>query len=87
MQRGEARRSFRPKVVESVRVQNELDRARIVDAEFIDLLGMLTDAEGRVQLLTPDGKLISEDGGHLTPPGAQHVGRILFEHPALRDLR
>jgi hypothetical protein len=48
---------------------------------------MLTDAEGRVQLLTPDGKLISEDGGHLTPPGAQHVGRILFEHPALRDLR
>jgi hypothetical protein len=73
--------------VESVRVQNELDRARIVDAEFIDLLGMLIDEDGRVPLLTPDGKLISEDGMHLTAPGARYVGGLLFEHPALRDLR
>ncbi len=86
-ERGASRRNFRPKVVESVRVQNELDRARIVDAEFIDLLGMLIDEDGRVPLLTPDGKLISEDGMHLTAPGARYVGGLLFEHPALRDLR
>jgi peptidoglycan/LPS O-acetylase OafA/YrhL len=91
-QRGEGRRNFRPKVVESIRVQNELDRARIVDAEFIDLefidlLGMLVDSDGRVPLLTPDGKLISEDGTHLTAPGARYIGGLLFEHPALRDLK
>ncbi len=87
MQRGEARRNFRPKVVESIRIQNELDRARIVDEEFVDVLEMLMDADGRIQLLTPEGKLISEDGSHLAPPGARHIGRMLFEHPALRDLK
>jgi len=86
-QRGEARRNFRSKAVESIRAQNELDRARVVDAEFIDLLGMLIDDDGRVPLLTPDGKVTSEDGTHLTAPGARYVGKLLFEHPALRDLR
>jgi peptidoglycan/LPS O-acetylase OafA/YrhL len=85
--RGEERRDFRPRVVDSIRRQNEFDRASIVDAEFVDLLEMLTDSEGRIKLLTPGGKLISEDGGHLTPPGAKYIGRILFEHPALRDLK
>jgi hypothetical protein len=87
VQGGEARRNFRPQVYAGARRQNEADRARIVDAEYVDLLSMLMDADGRVPLVSPEGRLISEDGGHLTRAGARFVGRLLFEHPALRDLK
>lgn len=84
---GEARRNFRPQVYAGARRQNEADRARIVDAEYVDLLSMLMDADGRVPLVSPEGQLISEDGGHLTRAGARFVGKLLFEHPTLRDLK
>ncbi|MEY2716820.1 MAG: hypothetical protein RIT24_3163 [Planctomycetota bacterium] len=87
LRRGDERRNFRPQVFPGARRQNDFDRGRIVDAEYVDLLGMLMDAEGRVPLLTPEGRLISEDGGHLTKAGARYIGELLFEHPALRDLK
>lgn len=84
---GKQRSEFRPVVIEEVRRQNDLDRARIVDAEFVDQLAMLMDQSGHVELLTPEGKLVSEDSTHLTPSGARHLGQMLFEHPSLRGLR
>ena len=84
---GDERRNFRPRVYAGARRQNEIDRAHVVDAEYIDLLGMLMDADGRVPLVSPEGRLISEDGGHLTKAGARYVGKLLFEHPSLRDLK
>jgi peptidoglycan/LPS O-acetylase OafA/YrhL len=85
--RGDERRNFRPQVVQAVRRQNDLDRQRVVDAEFVDLIGMVMDEQGRVPLVSPDGRLISEDGGHLTKAGARYIGKLLFEHPVLRDLK
>lgn len=87
VKRGEERRNFRPQVMASVRMQNDLDRQRVTDAEFVDLLATVMDEEGRVPLVTPEGRLISEDGEHLTRAGALHIGRLLFEHPVLRDLK
>ena len=37
-------------------------------------------------LFTPEGKLISHDGAHLTKYGAHYVGNILFENEPLKKL-
>jgi peptidoglycan/LPS O-acetylase OafA/YrhL len=38
---------------------------------FLDLMGMVTDDEGLVQVFTPEHRFISADGKHLTQAGAQ----------------
>jgi hypothetical protein len=38
-------------------------------------------------LFTPEGKLISHDGAHLTKYGAHYVGNILFKNKPLNKLK
>jgi hypothetical protein len=53
---------------------------------YVDTLALLMDANGRVPLFTPDGKLISWDRQHFTRPGAAYMGEILFRDPAFAAL-
>ena len=76
-------RAFRTPVLEEVARSNNDTRRALGDEQFVDLIGLLADEEGRVPLLTPMGELISEDGGHLTRAGARFVGQRLFEHPLM----
>ena len=85
--RGDARRSFRARVMPEDWETNERDRRLIPPGEFVDILTTLADDAGTVPLLSPEGLLLSEDGEHLTRAGAVHLGRLMFAQPALRDLK
>ncbi|MCW3848193.1 acyltransferase [Sphingomonas sp. LB-2] len=65
---------------------NEAARRALPSTLYVDVIGMLADAQGRVPVFTPDRKFISQDREHLTRPGAIYVGGILFRHPALAAL-
>ncbi|MDR3159211.1 MAG: acyltransferase [Zoogloeaceae bacterium] len=65
----------------NARMKQNLDAAGI---EFIDLHAIVCgEASGTCPVFTPEGKLISHDGGHLTQAGAAYLGRLLKEHSAL----
>ncbi|MEO6247564.1 MAG: acyltransferase family protein [Sphingomicrobium sp.] len=63
--------------------------ARRVDwgADYADIYGRIADAQGRVPVLTPEGKIISTDGRHLTQAGARWLGPILLADRAFDPLR
>ena len=84
--RGDARRSFRARVMPDAWDTNERDRLLLPADEFVDLISMLADRNRTVPLLSPEGLLLSEDGEHLTRAGARYLGQLMFAHPALRDL-
>jgi hypothetical protein len=70
-----------PVTLEHLRVnalmKQNLDAAGV---EFIDLHALACgEASETCPLFTPEGKLISHDGGHLTQSGAAHLGRLLQE--------
>lgn len=53
---------------------------------FVDIQGLLCKSEDNCPLFTPQIRLISFDGGHLTKDGARHVGQILLQHQPLNQL-
>jgi peptidoglycan/LPS O-acetylase OafA/YrhL len=79
--------SYRVRVLDNVLQEHEAVAQAISSEYFVDLLGLLADADGRVPVFTPDHKLISQDTMHLTKAGAKFVGQILFEHPLLTRLK
>lgn len=81
------RRQFRARVLQDIWAYNGIMARVLPEAHFVNQLALLADADRRVALFTEDGKLISQDRNHLTRHGARHVGKILFEHPLLRELR
>ncbi|MBI1304441.1 MAG: acyltransferase family protein [Phycisphaera sp.] len=83
----EAALSYRARVLPEVLDANRVARELVPEDCFVDLLAILADEEGRVPLLDGSGKLLSEDGGHLTLAGARFVGERLFAHPLLAPLR
>jgi peptidoglycan/LPS O-acetylase OafA/YrhL len=80
-------RQFRAAVLKEVVDANAVARSSVPDGSFVDVLELTMDSDGRVPLLTPDGELISEDGGHLTRAGARFIGKRVFEHPLLAPYR
>ena len=54
------------------------------DADYVDIIARLVDANGKVPVFTPDCLFISQDTRHLTPAGAGYVSQ-LFE-PDIRLL-
>ncbi len=68
-----------------LRVNDIMQRTLSADV-FVDVHALLCDRLATCPLFTPEGKLISFDGAHLTPDGAGYVGRLLFHRSALRDL-
>ena len=76
---------FRPLVEQQSWDWNQRD-LRTFSPDYVDLLALLCDHDGRVSLFTQDGKLISEDGRHLTPPGARFVGQLIFSQPSWKQM-
>jgi peptidoglycan/LPS O-acetylase OafA/YrhL len=82
-----ARYGYRARVMPEYLAMNAEARAVLPATMYVDLIEMLTDQNGRVAVFTPERKLISQDRKHLTRYGAEFVGRVIFEHPLLRDLK
>jgi len=53
---------------------------------FVNIQALICKSENDCPLFTPQIKLISFDGGHLTQQGARYVGRILLQNPPLNQL-
>jgi peptidoglycan/LPS O-acetylase OafA/YrhL len=51
--------------------------SEIAGVTYVDVLGALCDPNGRCPQVTESGRLISQDGGHLTPAGAQLLSNRL----------
>lgn len=64
---------------------NRLLRDTLGDEVFVDPQRLLC-GDGMCRLFTDELKLISYDGGHLTPDGARYVGKLLFEGSVLGKL-
>ena len=62
---------------------NQIMRTVLPPEVFVDTYGILCEESKECPLFTPEGKLISYDGSHLTKDGAAFVGKILFKAPAL----
>jgi hypothetical protein len=75
--------TWRVKPTDDALAANEAAKQALPAASYVDVLGMLGDAQGRVPVFTPDEKFISQDREHLTRAGARYLGPILFRHPAL----
>ncbi len=82
----ERRYAYRAMPIAYDREGNAIGRAALPPDLYVDILAMLSDAEGRVPVFTPDRKLISQDNRHVTRAGARYVGSIIFQHPVLRAL-
>lgn len=65
---------------------NQRMQQMLGDKVFVDQQRLICGAGDSCRLFTDELKLISYDGGHLTPAGAQYAGEKIFSHPALSDL-
>jgi peptidoglycan/LPS O-acetylase OafA/YrhL len=53
---------------------------------FVDVSDLICGASGRgCRVFTPDGRLLSYDGGHLTVEGARELGSSLVDVPAIKN--
>jgi len=67
---------------------NERMRSKLPEHSFVDQYAMICGKEKTdCPVFTPQGNLISFDGGHLTKAGAVHVGKLIFNTPALKRVR
>lgn len=73
--------------IDALVLQANRDAATHLSGHYVDLLGLLMDAQGRVPLFTPGRRIISQDTRHLTRSGAAYVGGLLFAQPLLRGLK
>lgn len=53
---------------------------------FVNIHKMVCGTDGSCPLFTPDEKMISFDGPHLTEDGARYIGGIIFNNPPLNIL-
>lgn len=65
---------------------NQTMRTSLSKAVFVDIQALICQSEDTCPLFTPEAKLISFDGGHLTEWGAAYVGRILLRSWPLDQL-
>lgn len=61
--------------------ENRALEAALPRGSFINMMAAISDEQGKVPLFTPDRRLISQDGLHLTPAGARWLGGIIFALP------
>ncbi|MGV6810360.1 MAG: SGNH hydrolase domain-containing protein [bacterium] len=65
---------------------NQTMRESIAKNRFVDIQTLICKSEKDCPLFTPEARLISFDGGHLTQQGAAYVGRILLNNAPLNQL-
>lgn len=80
------RASVRVKPIDEAVEANDAARRALPPANYVDVIALIGDAQGRVPVFTPDNKFISQDARHLTQPGAAYLGPILFRHPLLAPI-
>ena len=68
----------RAEPIDGVRRFNNEAKKRM-GSSYIDVIGVLADEDGCVPLFTDERRFITYDTNHLTPAGALHVGRKIFE--------
>lgn len=54
-----------------------VDEREEFKGKYINMMDSLQDKDGKINVFTPDKKLISHDGIHLTKAGAQHFAKLL----------
>jgi len=81
------RYSYRARVLDEFWNDNEKAASQLPADSFVDVLGMIAGKDKRVPVFTGDGKIISQDGMHLTPAGARYLGQVMFQSPLLAGLK
>jgi len=77
---------LRNPVLGAQREINRIMKSGLSKSVFVDIQGLICKSEKDCPLFTPQPRLISFDGGHLTPQGASYVGRILLKSRPLNQL-
>jgi len=55
------------------------------NVEFVDLYELICGTDSQTcPVFSPDGELLSYDGGHLTQAGAAYIGGLLKDHPVFK---
>lgn len=70
-------------------LQREIDQTMkqtLPEGMFVNIQALICKSENDCPLFTPQPRLISFDGGHLTLQGARYVGRVLLQNPPLNQL-
>ena len=65
---------------------NRLMKATLPKNVFVDIQQLICKSEDDCPLFTAEPRLISYDGGHLTPQGARYIGNVVLKHPPLNQL-
>ncbi|MGB1258315.1 MAG: SGNH hydrolase domain-containing protein [Thiolinea sp.] len=65
---------------------NRIMKQTLSPGVFVDIQGLICRNEADCPLFTPQTRLISFDGGHLTPDGAKFVGGVVLQHAPLNEL-
>jgi len=65
---------------------NQTMKQNIAKAMFVNLQSLICKNEKDCPVFTPQAKLISFDGGHLTNHGARYIGQILLKTAPLNQL-
>jgi hypothetical protein len=65
---------------------NKTMRETLPTNVFVDIQALVCKSENDCPLFTPQARLISFDGGHLTQEGARYVGKVLLQASPLNEL-
>jgi hypothetical protein len=66
---------------------NKIMKKSVSKDVFVNTHQLICGSTSSCPLFTEDLKLITFDGGHLTPKGAQYVGKALFQGAVLSSLK
>ena len=85
---GDKRASLKNTINTKFLSANNRLRSHLPAENFVDQYALICGAgQSACPVFTPEGKLISFDGGHLTKAGAQFVGERIFASAALSSLK
>jgi len=65
---------------------NQTMKQGLPNRVFVNTQALICKSENDCPLFTPQTRLISFDGGHLTEQGARYVGRVLLQNSPLNQL-
>jgi len=82
------RKALRNPINQAFLNANQQLKQRLPSHMFVDQYALICGQGQRTcPVFTPNGELISFDGGHLTKPGASYVGERIFTSAALSQLK
>ena len=65
---------------------NQTMKQTLAKGMLVNVQALICKSENDCPLFTPQVKLISFDGGHLTQHGARYVGKVLLQNTPLNQL-